>query len=1003
MKRYKWIKRIIAALTLFVLASANAALAQRTTAAVYGIVQDSSRAVIPGATVMFTNEATNAAISVVSNEVGEFAVNFVPVGRYTIKAELKGFKTFLQKGVDLTAGQQIRFTVAMEVGQLSETTTVTAEASLVQNATATLTDNINRTQLTQLPLSQRDFTGLLTLQSGVRSAGTGQNAGTFQVNGLAPAGITVTVDGVDSSGSVEINQVSMFQAYNQINVVSLEAIQEVTLSKGVMSAEVAHTYSSNINLISKSGSNKFHGSLFENWQNDILNARSFFATARPLVRRHQFGGSLGGPILKNRAFFFFTYEGYRQKNNQLVSGLTPTPEFKAQASAALPAYKPVLDVFPNPTEAYAPGAVSAFYRGVSPDLGRDNHVVARGDYQLNSTNTLTGRYTRGRPYRIRANFRAAAAVSYTGSTDAGVMTWTRSKPSWTSETRFGVNFIDTSRVAPFYTSNITGLNLQGQFLMEGELLIVTGHSFSVEEIIAKNVGRHTIKIGGMFTDRAPGRFDEEVPIFRYGNAAAMLANNPNQVQFTFGVPRYYARSWDLGFFFQDDFRLRPNIVLNLGMRYEYYSVLKESNNNSYNPGLRENSVKTPPVFRPPDSAYNADFNNILPRVGIAWGMGKDQKTVVRSGFGMSVAPLDLGSAGTWAKIAVDIPSRVQFTGSDITNFKLKYPLSNTQGLEIMRTTSAPRAYSGFDENNRNPYTMQWTLDVQRALTPTLVVQSGYVGNKGVKIIMYHRYNEPDRITNVRPFPQYTQSTWVDAGDSSWYHGWQTMVRKRFANDYAFNMHYTWSKSMSISAGDITSVNNPRVQDENNWRADQSPTPWDRTHEFNFDAIYTPGFDRWLNASGMLREIIGGWQITGIMRAGTGAPITVLQTNARESQRPDYAGGDPYLHPSDISGLYLNKAAFTLVPVSPVSGITVRPGNMGSRSLRAPGLWSVDMNIGKTFRIREGVGLQIRIDIFNAFNHANWGDPNADVTSSLFGRITTTSDARSMQIAARLAF
>ena len=879
---------------------------QRTTASVSGSVKDASGAIVPGVVVELANEQTGQVQSAMTNEVGEYAAAFVPVGRYNIKVEASGFKTYSQNGLEFTAGQQVRLPITLEVAGVSAGTTVTTEAVLLQNASATLNDNISRTALTELPLPRRDFSNLLSLQNGIRY----DSGGMFSINGLATGGISVTVDGVDASGDPETKSIASFQGYNQINVISLEAIQEVTVSKGVMSAETGSTFSGNFNVISRRGTNEFHGSLFENVQNDVLNARNTFATTRPIVRFNQFGGSFGGPVTRDRLFFFFTYEGYRQSNQVLVSGLVPTPELKQQAISAVPIFKPAFDLWQNPTEPYAAGAASALYRGPSSNQAHDNHSVLRIDYQLSDRNAISGRWTRGRPYQVNPRLLAVQSDTYTGKLDGVSFTWTHSAPSWTSEARFGFNNSDTSRAQKMYTLGIAAVQLQGQFNMDGELLTLSGHGYTFEQVFAKIHGRHTIKYGGLFGAQTPGRFDEQVPNFRYASVGDLLASNPNQVTFTFGVPRYYGRTWSTGLFVQDDVAVTPKLVLNVGARYEYYSVFKEKNGNIYNPGRAENAVKVPPVFRPADSIYNPDYNNIMPRVGFAWSFGSRSDSVLRGGFGISVAPQNLRNFSGMEYIGPQTPARFNFTGSDITNLNLKYPMLNPQGIEAFKGKVVPLGLKVWDEDNPNAYAMQWTLGVQHQLGATTVFETGYTGNKGLKISMAHNRNLPDRDTNVRPNPEALQFTYYDVSDFSWYHGWQSSLKKRFRGDLSFDTNYTWSKAMAVAIGDFWPGNNLRIQDENNYRADKGPSNLDRTHDFRFSSVYGLPLNRFLNGSDRLTQLAGGWQISSIVRAATGAPVTISQSNSRELQRPDYIGGDPYLHPATIDGLYLSKAVFS---------------------------------------------------------------------------------------------
>src|SRR5262249_24911331 len=194
-----------------------------------------------------------------------------------------------------------------------------------------------------------------------------------------------------------------------------------------------------------------------------------------------------------------------------------------------------------------------------------------------------------------------------------------------------------------------------------------------------------------------------------------------------------------------------------------------------------------------------------------------------------------------------------------------------------------------------------------------------------------------------------------------------------------------------------------IQDENNYRADKGPVNIDRTHEFRADMNYSVPLERWIGGRGWGRNVAGGWKLGSILRASSGPPITISQTNSRELQRPDYMGGDPYLHPSTIDGLYLNKVAFAAVPLGRTGGQTIRPGNVGKASLRAPGAWTLDASLSKDFAIGESRSLQLRADMFNALNHVNWGAPGTDINNSLFGRITKAGDARVVQLNLRLAF
>jgi outer membrane receptor protein involved in Fe transport len=977
-----------------------AGLAQRTTAEIYGFVKDTSGAVVPGVTVTLTNELTGTEQKVMTNKEGEFSATFVPVGRYTVNVTAQGFKTFVQRGLELTAGQQIRYPITLELGEITQNIEVTAEAPLVQNASAQLNDSVTPMQLQDLPQQRRDFTSLLSLQTGVVRNTTEY----VQINGLAGVGITVTVDGVDAGGDSESSSLSAFQGQNIINVLSQEAIQEVNVAKGVVSAEIGRAFSGNINLITKGGTNEFHGSLFENWQNDVLNARNALLapTARkPPIRFNQFGGSAGGPVIKDKAFFFFAYEGYRQSNFTLQTSMMPTPEFKVQAIAAVPAYRDVLALFQNPTEPYAPGAASALWRGPSPDQGHDDHYVFRGDYVIRSNDRLSGRYTRGRPFRAQPAAVLTNQQTYEYATDSANLSWVHLAPSWTSEARAGVNYTDAQRLQQAYATGIPGIDVQNNFAVGAEFLTLTGHTYTIEEVVSKPIGRHTLKFGGNYFVQAPGRFDEEIPVFRYANPDAFLTNTPNQVQFTFGVPRFYGKTWNIAAFIQDDFKVRPNLVLNLGVRYEYYSVFRDKEGFLLNAGNPANAFANPPRYRPPDSFYNPDKNNFLPRFGFAWSPGQSGKDVIRGGFGMTVGPFNLRNFYTLAAYDPKVIFRYRFSGADITRLNLRYPITNAQMLPVVRNENVPRAFEIFAEDNPNPYTMQWTLDFQRQLSPTLVLQTGYVGTKGVKISQSHTFNLPDRVTGVRPVPAILESNLRDASDFSVYHAWQTSLRKRLSHDLAFNVNYTWSRNMALSQGDYWGGNDPEVQDETNYRADYGPVTQNRTHSMALDFIYDAPFDRWLESGSVMKHVVGGWQFAGIIGVANGQWINVVQPSTFLQSRPDYIGGDPYVN-GDNRFLYLNRAAFGTIPTG-LSGAPIRPGNLGKNALRGPGTWNLDLSISKDFKFYERYGLRFRADMFNATNSVRLGNPVLQINNALFGQILAVAPARTMQLALRFTF
>ena len=325
--------------SFLVLTTTSALSAQVTTATLYGVVRDSTASSVPGALVTVVNQGTGLSREAVSDASGEFAVTALPSGRYTLD-QLQGFKTYTNDGLDLGAGQTVRQTFTIEVGQLEETITVSERSPLVETASAAQKESLLAAEVRGLPLARRNITSLLTLSTGVTEASTGiAGGGNIRLNGVAEGGTAITVDGTDATANNETRGLNSYGAQNQISVMSIEAVAEVQVVKGILPAEYGGAVGGQVNMLTRSGTNAFHGSLFENWQNEALLARDPFLPAsqpKPDVRFNQFGGTLGGAIISNRAFFFTAFEGYRETFGVTLNGTVPTQQLRDRILAALP-------------------------------------------------------------------------------------------------------------------------------------------------------------------------------------------------------------------------------------------------------------------------------------------------------------------------------------------------------------------------------------------------------------------------------------------------------------------------------------------------------------------------------------------------------------------------------------------------------------------------------------------------------------------------------------------
>ena len=971
--------------------------AQVTTATVYGNVADGSGAQIAGAPVIIVNEETGSVQTATTSTAGEFTFNFLPVGRYSLTITADGFKEQTESGIELTAGQRVRRSYSLEIGSITEKVTVTAGKPLVNTVNAEQLITHGTTEVREMPLVRRDWTNLLNVGTGVEVRGSGGGTG-ISLNGLPPGGFSLTVDGTQASASSEETSLTSFGNFNLIKVVSLEAISEVNVNKGIVQAEYANTLSGNIGLITKSGTNNFHGSVFENYQNAALNARNQFLATKPSGTLHQFGGSFGGPIIRNKLFTFGVYEGYRQDNFAAINSDVPTAEYRALAIAAVPGYEQFFDTLPLPNQPYAAGARTGVFIGSGSSRASDDHIVLRGDYNLDNRNRISSRYTRGRPDSLSPRVSPVNPRTFTGLDDAFTASYFRIGSEFSAETRFGVGRNDVARLDGIYNlgvAGIAGLNFTSN---GGEILASRGNNWSIEEIVAVNKGRHSIKFGGLLQFQDQTRENAETPQIQYGNDADLLANNPSRLQVTFGLRPYVIEYWTNGYFIQDDFKVRQNLVINLGLRYDYFSVPTERDNRLFN---REGPSGLGPLIPASEGIYRADQNNFAPRTGFAWTIGQSGRTVLRGGVGMFYSRSPLRNILEVVRNSIDEPFRVVYSRAEARALDLRYPVTNEGVLPLARNPNAPWTGATIDPNFPTPYSTQWLMSVSRQLTDTIGVDTSYTGTRGVNLLFNRQINTVDRQTGARPFaPEFGEFRHFDTSELTKYHAWQTSVQKRFSDGFLVNANYTWATNTSYGAANLSTLDAP--QDPDDLEAERGPSPYDIRHRFAGDFLYELPFARRGNTDGFgKRLLLGGWQVGGVFRAQTGAPFSISTPSSIIGQRVDYVGGSFYLDSPSDPLAYLDRAAFAQVPVIPASGASARPGTLGRNALRMPGFWEVDLALSKNIALKDGVRLQVRGDLFNAFNVTSFSSVNTTITSPNFGRFTATRGARVVQLNTRL--
>jgi outer membrane receptor protein involved in Fe transport len=1015
--------------------------AQVTTATLVGLVRDSSAAVIPGATVVATHEGTGVSREAVTDANGEFVLSALPSGDYTVKIELTGFKAMQNRGMQLGAGQTVRQTFTLEVGALAETVTVAGESPLIDTAASLQADRLGTQEVRELPVNRRNLTNLMSLTPGVSTSG----AGDVQMNGVAAGGTGITVDGTEANSNPEARSLAQYGGQNQISVMSLDSISEVQIVKGVLPAEYGGVAGGQVNVISRSGTNNFHGSAFYSGQNEKYNARNFFSSAQqPVGTFNQYGGTLGGPVLRNKAFFFATYEGYRENVQVNLSTVVPYQDVREEILRALPfpETRTVLGVLNLPTEPIVSttGVVDTRvgrWRGLGTRRRTENHIVAKSDVAIFNGANVAVTYTRLRPFTLepRPVLNNANDREYPNEQDRVAAQMTMTRGAWISESRFGWNKTYLARLDAFLS--VKGPNAPPEILPYGrrmpafsitnlfatprsEIWDMAGTTYSVEQKFSRGFQRHLAKAGFRFMRETGGRLNPENPSFSYQTYADLLANIPQSLSTSFGAPPHDSDMDQYSAFIQDDWRLGHRLTLNLGLRYDYYGQVKvrpttpvevEIVNFEAPTDLRKLDFG---ALRDPLRPYEPDGNNIGPRMGFAWIVDESERTVVRGGVGYLFSPHLVATVRQSAANPF-IPFRIVYNRTEIASRGIKWPIYTDESRLFALADAGGRrsVFSLFDPNMQVPYTIQSMVSVQRSFGHTVAAEVGYLRTDGNDFPLQRQFTQAfDRQTGARPNPALGApgGYYVDSSQTMVYNGLQSTIRKRFSDRYSWEINYTLGKSVATQGGDLSAYyiasfdNNQDFWDP---EFDRGPASNDVRHRLNGSFIYElPGVR---GGHGMLNSLLGGWQLSGILQARSGTALRVQQPSGIDRSRPDVVPGvdlvfSDFRDRCDARGCnYLNPAGFTRVPVSPITNATLRPGTYMLDMARGPSSFNLHTTVAKSFAIATGRRLQVRADVFNVLNRKNYNNPELRINNVDFGRITGASGSRTFQLGGRLTF
>ncbi len=1042
-------------------ALAPAAAAAQGSVTIFGTVNDASGAVVPGVTITVTNAATAFERVTVSDASGNYTITALPVGIYTVKAELAGFKTFLQEQIQVQVDENRRVNVVLEVGERTERVTVAATAAQVDTRTGTLREVVDSLRIVELPLNGRNPLQLQLLVPGAGGrAGQGQAQNdSISINGSRTNSNNYALDGADNHDPY-FNTPSVFP--------SPDALEEFSLQTSSYGADKGRNAGALMNAVTKSGTNDFHATVFEFMRDDALNARNFFSNTVPPFERHQFGGTAGGPVFRDRTFFFVSYQRTTQTSapgsvtatvltdaqrggdfSQLATPLRDPrggtfPGNRIPANRLHQASQRFLDAFvPQPNR---PGGLLTF---ASEETLTDDQVIVKVDHHLRRSNHLSGRVLynfndRGEATGNLPGF--LAAIEYSNWSfvlnDLHIFS-----PRLTNALTFSFNDIDRRQLSvvpgnqtwtdfgagftrTFTASAPAGMHTQVDGYFNAFSRFPLNHfrrNIQVSDVVTLNRGSHLLKVGGDVRRSILDlqEFFRGDPFVRFratftGNAAAdFLLGLPSVVE-QIAEDTNYPRTTEYSLFVQDDWTVSPRLTLNLGLRWDPYLPFVDQTDRFSQVRLgRQSSVfPTAPegVVFPgdpgiPRSVIERKLSNVGPRLAFAWDPFGEGRTSVRGGYGVFYSQIRQQAHNQIStnqpfslKLTINNPpggidNPYQTTGNP-------FPFVPPQTPEQRSTYRflTPMAITQWDPDFRNAVAQQWNVNVQQQLFGSYIVTVAYVGSRGDHLFMTNELNPaifgaPGRTLDERRklYPVFASITNQSSDARSQYHALQFSLNRRLSHGLSVLSSYTWSRLLDNASGDGDGPPDPFDLDAN-W----GPSDLDLEHRFVTSFIWhLPDF---ATQAGWVRHVIGGWQTNAIVTLESGGPFSIVsgRDNSQSGVNRDRAdiAGNPELDTSRPRGELVARYFDTTVFTVNAPGTF---GNSGRNILRGPGFASVDFGLVRNVRLTRGHAVQFRAEFFNAFNRVNLGNPANSVSAPNFGQITSAGSPRVIQLAVKYSF
>jgi len=929
-----------------------------------GTVTDSQGKRIPNAKVTAIEAATALQRETQTTAQGTYTVVDLPVGTFRVEISKPGFATFQANRVEQVVGQTRTLDAVLDVAAKTEQATVTESMVQLDKVDATIGSPIEQQQVDELPINGRNWATLTSLVPGAIDNGAGDQR-TIRFAGHGLDDNNITLDGVDATAVFNQEQ----REYVRL-AIPLDSIDQFDVKDQTFGADVeGGTAGGQVAVVSPSGTNAFHGNLFDYFRNDAIEARTPFNGASPNpFLLNQFGASFGGPIKRDKLFFYANYEGFRQRLDGTQIGLVPSPAFIAQASLTSPVLQSILHNYPAGT---SPGANPNVwnYRAPGRQIDNEDSGMIRIDYHYSNKTTAFLRFNSDQAVETTPSGNLIALTKYDTKFNNGEVELLHVfVPTLVNEAKFGINQENyhTGTVSPApYTFSVSGFSsLAGNTTSDDP-----SKAISALDDVSWSKGNHTLKFGFELKRVFLNQGSSSSGTLTYTSTTNFMNNLIGTASYTALQPLVRQRKNEYWAYAEDEWKVTPNLTINAGVRYNFFNALHAINNDAV-----PFDFGTCGGFCPrTDSYFHPRYDDVDPRVGIAWSHGD---TVLRAGAGIYHTDGQLDDQNLPISNTVN---RYSFNNTAFPG--LSYPLNpylsyaENGGLGVV----SPR---DLDRNRKDDYVTAWTASLQQTLPLNILGTVSYLGNKGTDVLTTTYTNLAVPPANLVPNPAFGAVSWRGDVGNSTFEALQFNARRAFQNGLLFSANYMWSHSInddSIGGGESDTPQNPFCR-----ACDKASSDDDVRQMFNLSAVYQLPFKN---------RIWGNWELSAIGTAQSGLPVNVTIDRSNASvpglfsingeERPNYIPGISLTPPAGSTpNHWINAVAFATPAWETF-------GDLARNAFRAPGISQLDLGLSKFITVTERTSIRFRADLFNVFNRTQFGAPNADLSQSNFGVITTT--------------